>query len=533
MNLNEFTNEPKAAITGGGIDTSEILRETIEKKPTELRDKVFFFCYYVLLFFYFHFVFEARFCLGITVFLAATFLLSGAYLIPKRELKVFPILCGLFGLILSFSFVIGRDNSINSIVFIAVLCLYTLFIGGVSGELAKGGATFSTIGEIFKIFVIYPFTYILHPYTLKKSHEPKVSFNTAAKLFFGAFICLPVLFIVIPFLINSDAAFEGFVDGLFDKIGGLIASLIYALLLLPLVISRNFALRITKGAKERKTEEGKRFEIDPVIAYGFFGILSLCYLAYLFSQLAYFFSGFMGILPEGYDFTNAEYARRGFFEMCTISFINLSIIFFAVIRVKRRDDGRLPALAVIFASFISLFSLVMIFTAESKMFLYIESYGLTRLRLLTSLFMVLLIFAFVFAFILAVKRSFPYFRYITVAVTVFVMLISFMNINGFVADYNVSQYLSHKHDAVDTHYLRTLGDAAVPALERLYKEGDHEASEDARKALVILYTRWDIYREDDSNFFDYTVAGARADKIFEAHPELGGTKMTEGADYGY
>ena len=43
------------------------------------------------------------------------------------------------------------------------------------------------------------------------------------------------------------------------------------------------------------------------------GMISLVYVLYLVSQLAYFSGGFSGILPKGY--TMAEYARRGFFEM--------------------------------------------------------------------------------------------------------------------------------------------------------------------------------------------------------------------------
>ena len=71
------------------------------------------------------------------------------------------------------------------------------------------------------------------------------------------------------------------------------------------------------------------------------GAVCAVYLAYLFSQLAYFVGGFSGILPEG--FTRAEYARRGFFEMTCLAGVNLALMTFGVGKV--RHSGRTPRVA--------------------------------------------------------------------------------------------------------------------------------------------------------------------------------------------
>ena len=92
-------------------------------------------------------------------------------------------------------------------------------------------------------------------------------------------------------------------------------------------------------------------------------------------------------LPK--DFTVAEYARRGFFEMCAIVAINLGLIVLAA-GLCRKEQGRVPGPVKGLALFLCVFSLILVATALSKMVLYMGSFGLTRLRVLTSVFMVFL-----------------------------------------------------------------------------------------------------------------------------------------------
>ncbi len=87
--------------------------------------------------------------------------------------------------------------------------------------------------------------------------------------------------------------------------------------------------------------DGMRIHILPceaVIA----AFIPICLLQtfYLVSQIVYFFSAFPGFLPENY--TYAEYARRGFLELCAVSLVNLTVI--AVVLVftkhKKRATGK-------------------------------------------------------------------------------------------------------------------------------------------------------------------------------------------------
>ena len=113
---------------------------------------------------------------------------------------------------------------------------------------------------------------------------------------------------------------------------------------------------------------------------------------FFISQAGYFLSAFTNSLPEG--FTYADYARRGFFELFAIALINLGVTCFMSLFSKKA--GREKPFALKFYSvMISVFTLILIATAMSKMIMYINRYGLTALRFYTSWFMVLLAMIFV------------------------------------------------------------------------------------------------------------------------------------------
>ena len=137
---------------------------------------------------------------------------------------------------------------------------------------------------------------------------------------------------------HSGAAFEGLLNSVFKDLFTVAAQIVVSVLLLPLILS--FAFSLTKQRKQNAPlKEGKG--LDTAFITAFLGALSVVYLVYLFSQLAYFFNAFRGLLPEGYDFSYAEYARRGFFELCAVAGINLVLLMGAML-FSRKKEGRLP-----------------------------------------------------------------------------------------------------------------------------------------------------------------------------------------------
>ncbi len=103
------------------------------------------------------------------------------------------------------------------------------------------------------------------------------------------------------------------------------------------------------------------------------------YGIYLWLQGGYFFSAFMGNLPE--EFTFAEYARQGFFELCRIIGLNI-FLFWIVVKISELEIHKTKSLRVMLLIF-HVQGLLFVATACSKVVLYIYAYGFTAMRVMS------------------------------------------------------------------------------------------------------------------------------------------------------
>ncbi len=199
----------------------------------------------------------------------------------------------------------------------------------------------------------------------------------------------------------------------------------------------------------------------------FAGVTPICllYLLYIVSQANYFFSAFSGRLPA--DMAYSEYARRGFFELCAIAVINLAVILFMLAFSKRRIEGHSAALTF-YNTALCLFTLFIIATALAKMIMYIGEFGLTRLRLYTSWFMVLLAVIFT---VLLIRGFVPKLRTAAVISAAFIALfgvLCFSRPDALIAQYNITQYESGKLEKLDVEMLCGLSDDAYVVMLEHY-----------------------------------------------------------------
>ena len=194
----------------------------------------------------------------------------------------------------------------------------------------------------------------------------------------------------------------------------------------------------------------------------------IVYLVFFATQFAYFTSAFASLLPSGVD-NYAEFARRGFFELCAVSVIN-AVVMLCVSSFAKRNGGEKPLGARIYCVVYAVASLCFTGIAISKMLLYIAKFGLTRLRVYTTVFIVMLAVLFVLAVIRQLVRSFPFMKCAVVTVSLFSLLFAFGRFDGFIADYNVSAYLDGRLESIDTDALAELSCDAYPAVRRLADE---------------------------------------------------------------
>ena len=242
----------------------------------------------------------------------------------------------------------------------------------------------------------------------------------------------------------------------------------------------------------------------------------LLYVLFFVSQWNYYVSAFTHVLPEG--LTYAQYAREGFFQLCIVSVFN-AILLVGLQAFMHRKAGERGILRRIYAGIISLFTLILIATALSKLILYINAYGMTRARILAAWMILLLAVIFVLSLIHVFWKRFPLTIAILIACVLFALILFLPNIDGMIADYNVDAYLSGELSGVDEYALYDLDYAAVPALTRLEEHllACPSLDEESAKQLEGI-TEWldflaKKHTENPDKFFDFNIPTYRAKQM--------------------
>ena len=334
------------------------------------------------------------------------------------------------------------------------------------------------------------------------------SSGTAAKkggaVAVGLLIAVPLLAVMIPLLMFADAAFEGLLALLPEfRWEECLTTFILGVPLAWALYTRTVALHHVPAA-EKKNETRKG--LNPLTVNTVLIAVALMYGTYLLSQLAYFAGGFAGILPE--DYTMSQYARRGFFEMAWLCAINLSIIALSV--GLARCGGKPPRSTRMICLFLGLVTLFLVTAASAKMFLYIDSYGLTRLRVLTEVFMIWLGLTTVFVCVWLFEPKLPYMKLVMLTGLVFCAGLMWADVDAQVARHNVRAYQSGSLETIDMSHLSRLNAGAVPYIEELTGDADPEVAQDARDILAD-------YNTSDYDLRGWNYARIRAAKILETY----------------
>ncbi len=402
------------------------------------------------------------------------------YIRRKQHINLYAILCLLGALSTSVCFITTSNISVRFFAFCATVLAIFVFLYSVTqkiksiGDIAFfGNILYTTCSTLSNIGVsIKSITNALD--------NKKRSFT---KAFTGIACAVPLLIIIIPLLISSDVAFQGLIESIFSNTIQSIMKIILGLVLSLLIIAYGFSF---KKDRTKKLYAREYTGIDNTYIISFLSVITLCYILYIFSQFAYFFSAMSGILPDGYVFTVAQYARRGFFEMATVAAINM-IIVFASITISKKQEGKVNVFVKILCTFIILFTLLIIATAISKMVLYIDQFGMTVLRITTSSFMVFLSVVFISLLLRVYKASIKVLKVSLIAACCVLTVLGVANVNRVAAGYNYQRYIDKTLPDIDINAIYELGDEGVPYLTRLAKSKDKNVSTTAKNYLYECY----------------------------------------------
>jgi hypothetical protein len=117
-----------------------------------------------------------------------------------------------------------------------------------------------------------------------------------------------------------------------------------AFYLYGLVYGNRYARHTKHITLESVENKAVAFRFAPRITiYSALTALNVVYIIFFLAQAAYLFAAFGNSLPEA--LTYAEYARRGFFELCAVAAINLGVIGIAHL-ITSRKIGKLKKLLI-------------------------------------------------------------------------------------------------------------------------------------------------------------------------------------------
>ena len=299
------------------------------------------------------------------------------------------------------------------------------------------------------------FTRIDHPFRsfeLYYKKNNKLKNSKVVYVLLGLLISVPLLLIICPLLLTADAVFYNFADSMFSQLfedfdfGSLVGILFTTFV--GIVFSHGILVElcgkhINPNVKEKKT-------MEPIIAVTFTSILTLVYLCFSVIQIVYLFIGNME-LPNNY--TYAQYAREGFFQLLFVCIINLILVLFCMSHY--RDNKALKIILTVICGC----TYIMIASSTLRMLMYIGQYHLTFLRVFVLLALFVLFLCLTGVVISIFKPSFRLFTYMLVVVSVCYIGFSLSKPDTYIATYNIQT------EASDLYYYYDLSPDAAPILK--------------------------------------------------------------------
>ena len=319
--------------------------------------------------------------LGALIFLIALFGVTAIWLWRSGiKLNRASIIVMATAAVSAVSVVITSNAFVQFIAWMYCLAAYCMFVYTATGNSLMGGLSNYIGADLIRAVAVLPMSCLSYIFEAAFAGKKGRGANAAGKIIVGLLMAV-VPSAVVLILLSYDNDFMSIIRSVFDfSFNNIFSNLLCLVFGVPVAMylfgmfmaSRQHTCAEVLSA-EKWNDMARTARILPAATAvaSVLPILSL-YVIFFISQWKYYISGFAGVLPDEYSYTN--YAREGFFQLCAVACINFLIIASVTLAIRRGSKFggiALKAISIVFA----VCTLVLISTAIAKMVMYIKFYG--------------------------------------------------------------------------------------------------------------------------------------------------------------
>ena len=284
------------------------------------------------------------------------------------------------GLIIFNTFIFKIDTSNKLLNIIIIPLLITYFLLNLINKKYK--LTCNIFPLIFSLFLDKLFSNLNNLNDLFKDNSKN---KNLFHVFLGLLIGIPICIVFLLLLSSGDYYFGYFIGNILDSILNLlnIEFVWKNIVVISFSFILSFSIFINYMLKRKEeTKDNKLFNISSITVSTILLLINMVFMLFLVTEISKLTTNFLHLPIE---YTYAEYAREGFFELLFITSINFIITIFIIYKTNLKENKLIKTLLLILISF----SFLLIFNSYYRMFLYISAYTFTVLRLQVILFLML------------------------------------------------------------------------------------------------------------------------------------------------
>jgi hypothetical protein len=305
---------------------------------------------------------------------------------------------------------------------------------------------------------------------------------------------------------SADAVFHDAVANLLNVDFGALVSHTLTFGLLAAVAAGYFRGALLRPVPHGPVQQTNGLALRAVPVVTALVLVDVLFLGFVVIQIRYLFGG-----AEIVGLSYAEYARRGFFELVTVTALVLPVLLAGDWLLRNEPHGHQRVFRIVAGALLGLLAIIMA-SALRRMRLYVAEYGLSEIRLYSTAFMIYLAVAFAWFAWTALRgerRRFAFGALVQGLATLGVLHL--VNPDALIVRTNLARPVSER--PFDGWYAASLSADAVPVLLEALPRLDPEAR--CAVSAGLLAQGRDLEHDDWRN---WNLSRARARRLL--HDQL-------------